>query len=41
MKAIYKSMGKLIEIIYHCLKENEFYKYTGVYKSNPQSSKLL
>lgn len=32
MKALVSTMGKLAEIIYHCLKNNEPYKYTGIYK---------
>ena len=32
MKALVSTMGKLAEIIYHCLKTGEQYKYQGKYK---------
>lgn len=33
IKALVSTMGKLAEIIYHCLKAGEFYQYQGVYKT--------
>jgi transposase len=35
MKALVAAMGKLAEIIYHCLKTGEEYKYQGKYKPLP------
>jgi len=32
IKALVSTMGKLAEIIYHCLKNNELYQYRGIYK---------
>ena len=32
MKALVSTMGKLAEILYHCLKNKELYKYQGIYK---------
>jgi len=32
MKALVSNMGKMTEIIYHCLKNREPYKYQGIYK---------
>jgi hypothetical protein len=32
MKALVSTMGKLAEIIYHCLQTGETYVYQGVYK---------
>ncbi len=32
MKALVSTMGKLAEIIYHCLQAGETYVYQGVYK---------
>ena len=32
MKALVATMGKLAEIIYHCLKTGEPYEYQGEYK---------
>ena len=32
MKALVSTMGKLAEIIYHCLKNKELYKYQGIYR---------
>lgn len=32
MKALVSTMGKLAEIIHHCLKSNEPYEYQGIYK---------
>ncbi len=34
MKALVSTMGKLAEIIYHCLKNREPYKYRGIYRIN-------
>ncbi len=34
MKALVSTMGKLAEIIYHCLKAGEPYQYQGKYKSH-------
>ena len=31
MKALVATMGKLAEIIYHCLKTGELYEYQGKY----------
>jgi len=33
MKALVSTMGKLAEIIYHCLKAGEPYQYQGKYKA--------
>jgi len=33
MKALVSTMGKLAEIIYHCLKAGERYHYQGIYKA--------
>jgi len=38
MKALISTMGKLAEIIYHCLKAGEPYQYQGKYKTNRISS---
>ena len=32
LKAIVSTMGKLVEIIYHCLTRGELYKYQGIYR---------
>jgi len=32
MKALVSTMGKLAEIMYHCLKHKELYKYQGIYR---------
>lgn len=32
MKALFSTMGKMAEIIYHCLKNREPYKYQGIYR---------
>lgn len=32
IKALVSTMGKMTEIIYHCLKNRELYKYQGIYK---------
>ena len=32
MKALVSTMGKLAEIIYHCLKAGELYHYQGIYR---------
>jgi hypothetical protein len=32
MKAIVSTMGKLVEIIYHCLTKGEVYEYQGIYR---------
>ena len=32
LKALVSTMGKLAEIIYHCLKTEEFYQYQGKYR---------
>lgn len=37
MKAIVSTMGKMAEIIYHCLHTKELYKYQGIYRSGSQS----
>ena len=34
LKALVSTMGKLAEIIYHCLKTNEPYEYRGKYRVN-------
>ena len=33
LKAVAATMGKLAEIIYHCLNTGEFYSYQGKYRS--------
>jgi len=33
MKALVSTMGKLAEIIYHCLKTGELYQYQGKYNA--------
>jgi transposase len=33
MKAIVATMGKLVEIVYHCLQNGELYRYQGRYKA--------
>jgi len=32
MKALVSTMGKLAEIVYHCLKVGELYRYQGTYR---------
>jgi len=32
IKALVSTMGKLAEIIYHCLKSGEPYEYQGIYR---------
>lgn len=32
IKALVSTMGKLAEIIYHCLKTGELYEYQGIYR---------
>jgi transposase len=32
LKAIVSTMGKLVEIIYHCLTRGELYEYQGIYR---------
>jgi transposase len=32
LKAIVSTMGKLVEIIYHCLIKGELYEYRGIYR---------
>ncbi len=34
LKAVVSTMGKLAEIIYHCLKAGELYQYQAKYRSN-------
>jgi transposase len=38
MKALVSTMGKLAEIIYHCLKAGEPYQYQGIYRTNTIST---
>jgi len=38
IKALISTMGKLAEIIYHCLKAGELYQYQGKYRTNKISS---
>ena len=33
IKSLFSTMGKLVEIIYHCLKTGQHYQYQGIYKS--------
>ena len=33
LKAVVSTMGKLAEVIYHCLSTGEFYQYQGKYRS--------
>ena len=33
LKAVVSTMGKLAEIIYHCLSTREFYQYQDKYRS--------
>ncbi len=33
LKAVVSTMGKLAEVIYHCLSMGEFYEYQGKYRS--------
>ena len=33
LKAVVSTMGKLAEVIYHCLNTGEFYSYQGKYRS--------
>ena len=41
-KALVSTMGKLAEIIYHCLKTGELYQYQGKYRATvtPDDKKL-
>ena len=38
LKALLPTMGKLAEIIYHCLKTGEHYQYQGIYRHAQQDS---
>lgn len=38
MKALVSTMGKLAEIIYHCLRSGEPYEYQGIYRLNKVSA---
>jgi len=40
LKAVVSTMGKLAEIIYHCLKTGEFYQYQGKYRLRPTDNAL-
>jgi len=41
LKAVVSTMGKLAEIIYHCLTTGEFYEYQGKYRLARQGSSHL
>lgn len=41
LKALVSTMGKLAEIIYHCLKTGEKYRYQGKYKAHTSSNQRL
>jgi len=34
LKALFSTMGKLAEVIYHCLKTGELYEYRGIYQTS-------
>jgi len=38
IKALVSTMGKLAEIIYHCLRSGESYEYQGIYRRNRVSA---
>ncbi|MBA7628044.1 hypothetical protein ES703_35514 [subsurface metagenome] len=38
IKALVSTMGKLAEIIYHCLRSGEPYEYQGIYRRNKMSA---
>ncbi len=41
IKALVSTMGKLAEIIYHCLKSGESYQYQGIYRAGKTNQKSL